>query len=543
MEADLQKKVLPLFHYTLNPGGYLFLGTSETIGDAADRFSVVDSTQAIFRRKEGRGYEPLPHPAGALRERKEDMQQPQRKALPGANIRELAERTILRTYAPPCVLVDENFDILYFHGDTERFLKLPEGEPGFNILKMAREELRYKLTAILQKASAEKTETVSQPIAMTWRDEAMTANVVVRPVSDVSAKEGLLLVIFESLEPKAGKEAAPGGKRAAAKAHGNEPRIEALEHELQSTKEHLHTTIEELETSNEELKSTNEELQSTNEELQSTNEELETSREELQSANEELETVNSELRDKFEALTDANNDLNNLLGSTDVATLFLDDSLNIRRFTAKARELFKLIVTDVGRPITDVATTLEYDNVVDDIKHVLANLGRVEKEVRSKDGRWFILRILPYRTADNVIDGVVVTFPEITEQKRSQTQAKEAKDFAESIIATIHEPLAVLDKSLRVLSVNQSFCDTFKVKQGESEGKLIYELGSRQWDIPELRKLLKEILPKSTEVKDFKVEYDFPSVGRKKMMLNARRLMRGHEGTETILLAMEELGN
>ena len=201
--------------------------------------------------------------------------------------------------------------------------------------------------------------------------------------------------------------------------------MQALEQELQSTKEYLQTTIEELETSNEELKSTNEELQSTNEELQSTNEELETSREELQSTNEELETVNAELQNKVEQLSDANNDLNNLLGATEVATLFLDNDINVKRFTPRAAEIFKLIAADDGRPIGDIVHNLQYDELVDDAKKVLENLGRVEKEVRTKEGNWFFMRILPYRTVDNAIDGVVVTFIDITRQKHLEQRLGE----------------------------------------------------------------------------------------------------------------------
>jgi two-component system CheB/CheR fusion protein len=214
------------------------------------------------------------------------------------------------------------------------------------------------------------------------------------------------------------------GKKKSDEAKKMEPRIAALEQELQSTKEYLQTTIEELETSNEELKSTNEELQSTNEELQSTNEELETSREELQSTNEELETVNNELQNKVEQLSDANNDLNNLLGSTEVATLFLDNDVRIKRFTPGASEIFKLIGADVGRSIGDIVHNLKYEDLLKDVNEVLRNLGRIEKEIQTKNDNWFLMRILPYRTMDNAIDGVAVTFIDITKQKNLEQRLK-----------------------------------------------------------------------------------------------------------------------
>ena len=252
--------------------------------------------------------------------------------------------------------------------------------------------------------------------------DTVPINIVVKPIADPGIKNEFMMVLFESAKPgtaasEKNKQHSPGRQI--------EPRIAALEQELQSTKEYLQTTIEELETSNEEMKSTNEELQSTNEELQSTNEELETSREELQSTNEELETVNNELQNKVEQLSDSNNDLNNLLGSTEIATIFLDTDIRIKRFTPGVADIFKLINTDVGRPISDIVHNLLYDDLLRDIGDILKNLGRIEKEVRSKSGRWYFMRILPYRTVENAVDGVVVTFVDITKQKQAEEKLKD----------------------------------------------------------------------------------------------------------------------
>jgi two-component system CheB/CheR fusion protein len=424
MNTALQKKILPLFHYTLNPGGYMFLGTSETIGEFTDLFTPLDLKWKIFKRKQAAATLGLERTALSLNGLiLEDAKATKRKFEPTpANIRQLAERTILQDYAPPCVLINENFDVLYFSGDTDKFLSMPMGEPTFNLLKIAREDILYKLSTQLRRCLKEKTLIRSKNVMIMHNEDTSSVDITVKPVSDPTLKDEFMMVLFETVE----KPSRTPGKKKKEKPSDEdiEPRVQALEQELKSTKEYLQTTIEELETSNEELKSTNEELQSTNEELQSTNEELETSREELQSTNEELETVNTELQNKVEQLSEANNDLNNLLGATEIATLFLDNDVKVKRFTPKAAKIFKLIPADVGRSISDIVHNLQYDELVDDVQEVLKNLGKIEKEIRTKAGNWYLIRILPYRTVENAIDGVVVTFVDISKQKRLEEQLK-----------------------------------------------------------------------------------------------------------------------
>jgi two-component system CheB/CheR fusion protein len=425
MNTALQKKILPLFHYTLNPDGFLFLGTSETVGEFADLFSSIDLKWKIFKRKQAPATLGLEHAALPLNGLNfEGAKEAKRKfeSTP-ANVRQLAERTILQDYAPPCVLIDDKFDILYFSGDTDRFLSMPTGEPTFNLLKIAREDIRYKLSIQLRRCLKEKTAVKSKNVKIMHNEDVSSVDITIKPVSDPSLKDEFMMVLFEIVERS--PQSQGGKKKEKSSDEDMEPRVQALEQELQSTKEYLQTTIEELETSNEELKSTNEELQSTNEELQSTNEELETSREELQSTNEELETVNTELQNKVEQLSEANNDLNNLLGATEIATLFLDNDVKIKRFTPKAAEIFKLIGGDVGRSISDIVHNLHYEDLAGDVQEVLKNLGKVEKEIRTKEDKWFFMRILPYRTVENAIDGVVVTFIDISQQKRLELRLAE----------------------------------------------------------------------------------------------------------------------
>jgi PAS domain-containing protein len=357
--------------------------------------------------------------------------------------------------------------------------------------------------------------------------------------------QGLLLVVFEDKPfPKEVKSGRTRGRRP----KESPGRIVELEQELQKTREDLQGVIEELEAANEELKLTNEELHSTNEELQSANEEMESSKEELQSLNEELVTVNTELQAKNDELAKANSDMRNLLDSTDIPTIFVDNDLCIKRFTAHAAKVAHLIPADRGRPLSHTVHNLKYEKLLEDAEGVLKTLTYREAEVETKDGHWYLMRIVPYRTIDNVIDGVVISFLDIHEQKmaaeairRLHEAVQQEREYAENIIDTLREPLLVLDRNLRVVSANRSFYKRFHAKAEETAGTFVYELGNRQWDIPRLRELLEKIIPKNTLFEDFEVEHDFPHIGFKKMLLNARRIHHKEGGEELILLAMEDV--
>jgi two-component system CheB/CheR fusion protein len=282
-------------------------------------------------------------------------------------------------------------------------------------------------------------------------------------------------------------------------------------------------------------------LQSTNEELQSTNEEMITSKEELQSLNEELTTLNAEMVSKNDELSEVNNDMKNLLDSMQFPTIFLDNNLKIKRFTPYAMKIANLIQGDVGRPITDIVTNLEYKDLIKDVKDVLRTLVFKETQVQTSDGTWYQMRVIPYRTDNNIIDGVVITFSDITEFKKMTDLMMERTKYAEGIIRTVREPLVVLNSDLRVVSANPAFYRTFQVTPQEVDGQLLYGLGNRQWDIPALRQLLEEILPKNTQVEDFQVVHEFPRIGRKQMLLNARQIVLEDRQTQWILLAIEDV--
>jgi two-component system CheB/CheR fusion protein len=461
MDSVLQKQILPLFHYVLNHEGILFLGTSESIGEFADYFSPVSTKWKVFRRK-GISLDRIEHPALPFYDTSTEFQRiDNKRILTDSNVRQLAESLILQDYAPACVLLNDRREIIYFHGKTDMFLSPPTGEPSFNILKMAREELRYALSTLLHQAIKEKKMVSQRALKIKHGNQNKTINIIIRPLSDKTFLPGLMMVIFEDIVPTA--ESPVKEKKKPSTSKKQDPRIVSLEQELQSTKEYLQTTIEELETSNEELKSTNEELQSTNEELQSTNEEMETSKEELQSTNEELETVNSQLQSKLNELSRSNNDLNNLLASTEIGTIFLDTDLNISRFTPSITRLFSLIQSDIGRPITDITSKTEYQDIVKDSQHVLDTLMLVEKEITTRTNEWFQMRIMPYRTVDNVIDGVVLTFTNITNLKK----AEELRYLA-TVVRDSNDAITVQKLDGTILTWNRGARDIYGYSENEA---------------------------------------------------------------------------
>jgi two-component system CheB/CheR fusion protein len=543
MKPAAQERLLSLFHYALKPGGILLLGSSESITGLNDHFAVMNNKWKIFTRKDVGPGRVLPSEfttitarAGANPGGVTEVMERTRKQL----LSTIFEKTLLTRYAPASVIVNDRGDILYIHGRTGDYLEPAVGQPRLNILEMAREGLRIELPSALRRAATHKGEVVHEGVRVKTNGGFSAVRLTVIKLAEPESLRGLLLVTFET-EPVV-KLPAPAPKSSRRASVSSLPgRLPELERELQYTRETLQSNVEELQTSNEELKSTNEELQSTNEELQSANEELETSKEEMQSLNEELQTVNAQLQGKLDDLAQANDDMQNLLNSTSIATIFLDQKLHIKRFTTEATKLVKLIPSDVGRPIGDLASNLHYDRLHADAAEVLRTLASREKEVQTTDGEWRQVRIHPYRTTENVIDGLVVTFVDINRLKTAELAIQSARAYAENIVATVRDPLIVLDHGLRVVSANRAFYLAFKISARDVERRLIYELAGGQWNIPALRKLLEEILPRNTAFEDFKVEHDFPGLGRKTLLLNARRLTREPGAPEMILLAIEEV--
>ncbi len=355
------------------------------------------------------------------------------------------------------MIIDEKHDVVYFYGSTSKYLSPSPGEASLNLLKMVREDLRFELANAIRRAQVDHKAVQHSGLRTKISGSYQVINLIVRPIAGPSNRR-LLLVVFEDVSFLRVRK----DEHVPSEPHGEtdaQSKIRELEQDLASAKEYLQTTIEELETTNEELKSTNEELQSSNEELQSTNEELETSKEEQQSVNEELITVNSELQQKIEQLSKVNDDMNNLLASTQVGTIFLDTNMNVHRFTPAVTEIINLIQTDVGRPLAHIVSNLTYDHTVADAKEVLNTLVPKTVEVRTKDHRWFLMRTQPYRTTENVIEGIVLTFVEITQQKQRLAEGV----LCENILNTTHEAFLLLDGSLSVVMANNAFYATFAV--------------------------------------------------------------------------------
>ncbi|GFK93125.1 Chemotaxis protein methyltransferase Cher2 [Fundidesulfovibrio magnetotacticus] len=442
LDGDLQKKIIPLFHYALNPGGFLFLGTSETVGEFGDLFSTLERKLKIYQRKgDVLGSHRIPlgqflPPMTAL-----DARRPlgASRGVDTSNLpmRELTEKTLLQQFDPVAALVNGQGVIFYLHGRSGQYLEQPPGEVGVvNILKNAREGLRRDLATALHKAVQTREVVQFSGLRVKTNGDFTSVNLTIRPVMTGTGgvtESPLFLVILEQSQSPANEQEGISTPQAL-EADGIlgstvDERITSLKQELRAKEEYLQTTNEELETSNEELKSSNEEMQSVNEELQSTNEELETSKEELQSVNEELATVNSELQTKVADLSRANNDMNNLLAGTGIATIFVDHKLHILRFTPAATQIINLILSDVGRPVRHIVSNLVgYDSLVADAQAVLDSLTPKETEVQTLEGKWYTMRIRPYRTLDNVIEGVVITFFDITEMKKSQDLLAQAND-------------------------------------------------------------------------------------------------------------------
>ncbi len=447
MDPLLQKKMLGMFYYSINNEGILILGSSETLGTQNHLFSEVDSKLKIYKRSfSDQVTELLDFPSSFSRSNQVNIETPV-SAKSVFNIQTIADQLLLKHFSPSGVLVNENGDIIYISGHTGKYLEPAVGKANLNIFAMLREGLREEFPVAFRKALMKKETVVLHDIKVGTNGDSHAINVTIKWIDKPESLFGTVLIIFADvhetdnvrLPDKKGKKGLTG------------KRLSALEKELQHTREEMQSTMEEMQTSQEELKSTNEELQSANEELQSTNEELTTSKEEMQSLNEELQTVNAELQSKVDEFSRVNNDMKNLLNSTDIATLFLDKELNIRRYTNQATMIFKLIKSDIGRRFTDQVSDLIYPELADDAMEVLRTLVFIQKQIPTRDGRWFFIRIMPYRTLDDRIEGLVITFINISDLKQAEIKLHEKEQINRLLINSSSDIIIELSADLNIL--------------------------------------------------------------------------------------------
>jgi two-component system, chemotaxis family, CheB/CheR fusion protein len=552
--AALQKKILPTFHYGLNPWGFLMLGTSETTGELSDLFAPVHKKHKIYSRKLVPARLSLDLIANTYpTESPNPVSRYNAAAWSDLDLQKEADQIVLDWYAPVGVVINNDLEILHFRGQTSPYLESASGRASHNLLKMAKEDLKLELRTAIYQAKQQELSVRKEGVQIRENEQIRPISLEVIPLKARSAGEHYFLVLFEeatsaissqSTGAHSARDQFAGAKETEPwrekQTHDNYQEIARLNQELANTKEYLRSIIEEQETTNQDLRAANEEILSSNEEFQSSNEELETAKEEIQATNEELNTINDELHLRNLELTQVSSDLQNFISSTNIPILMLGSDLRIRRFTARAQSILHLIPEDVGRPFRDIRSTLNVPDLESQILEVMNTLAIKEQEVQDQEGHWYHLRIRPYRTIDNRIDGAMLMLMDIDALKRGMEQLEYSRNYAQAIVETVREPLIVLDSNLQVLTANQSFYQTFQVAAAETEQQVIFELGNGQWNIPQLRQLLIEILPDHTQLQDFEVEHDFEQIGHKIMLLNARTMDQA-EGGKSILLAIEDI--
>ncbi len=489
LTTELQKKIIPVFHYSINPNGIMFMGPAETIGGFTDMFRALDPKWKLFERREGELTSRITDfpfhisRAQAKTVRLEDSP----SLLSKRTAEDTFNKILLENFTPASVLINDKGDILYSSGKTGRYLELPGGEAVMNIHKMAKEDLRYVLGNIIHQARSQKGLAEITDIRLKEDGQSRSLNLKACLLQETSL-QGLILIIIED------KGLVKKVSRNSAKTAQDVKIVQELEKELVYTKQQLSSTVEQMETSLEELKSTNEELQSTNEELQSTNEESLTTKEEMQSLNEELMTINVQYQSKAEELTRINNDMKNLLDATEIGTIFLDNNMEILRFTPQVRKLFNLIPSDIGRPIMHIAFNFDHPGLETDIRKVIEKLTTIEIEIKTKTDEWYRLRVIPYRTMDNFISGAVLTFTLITSYKRMEYRQRGLQKYAGSAINTLLEAALLLDSDMNIIAANQKALKLFRVKESAVNNLSFTEFISEHGSIDNFGELVQKCL-------------------------------------------------
>jgi two-component system CheB/CheR fusion protein len=479
METELQKKLMLLFNYSLNAGGIMVLGLSETYNNQSEGFNEIDSRLKIFQRTAAPLLSEFSNFPSAFKHQTIELPDVNTASKVVENVQSLADQILLQRFTPASVLINEKGDIIYMTGRIGKYLEPVAGKANWNIYVMAREGLRNELPGALRRAMQNFDEVILRNIKVGTNGGTLVIDVTVQRIESQNSLKNMIILVFDDITAKVAHETLKTGKQSTT---GN---INVLEMQLQRSREDLQGMREEMQTSQEELKSTNEELQSTNEELQSTNEELTTSKEEMQSLNEELQTVNVELQSRVRDLVQANSDTKNLLNSFDVATLFLDKELNIRRFTNQVTKIFKLRKTDIGRPFTDLASNLQFSDIDNHARQVLETLVTFETELTTNNESWYNMRILPYRTTDDRIDGLVITFTDITIAKKLEIEVKKNNDILaisetryRNLFGMAKDGILILDAETgKIMDVNPFLIELLGYSKEQFIEKSIWQIG------------------------------------------------------------------
>ncbi len=541
--SQLQKQLIPTFHYALRQDGFLLLGSSETIREFSDLFGLVDRKHKIYSKIGSTPRRALVETGPRLLVH--DFPSEPRVQLSGENFSEVelqrtADRIILARYGPPGVIVNDKLEILQSRGHTSAFLELAVGAASLHLGRMIRETIAPQVTAAVKRAIEHDLPVQVEELNLREDGQQYELTLEVLPMHNLSSRTKCYLVLFVPSLSRSGVSMPSTVQSLREPNEDEDPLISYLQHELSSTKLHLQSLFEERDTRSQELVSANEEIQSANEELQSTNEELETTKEELQSSNEELQTVNDELQNRNSVLTQASNDLSNLLNSVNLPVLMLSNEFNIRHFTPQTQRLMNVRVTDVGRPFSDIRLNLNIDNLEPLFTEVLDTLGAREIEVQDRDGRWYLLRVRPYRTTENKIDGLVVMLVDIDQVRRTQQELLEARDFARSIIEGIPLPLAVIDSEFRIRSTNEAFCALANSSAGTLERRSLPDLAARLWGMAEpLGSALRGLRDNAKQGRSFEIEHKTSGESPKVFLIRGRVLKS--DGEQFLLVTFEDV--
>ena len=549
----LQKQVLQIFHYSINATGFLVLGSAESPGETSELFAPVDKKCKIYTKKLLSTKLRFDFIANKYPIDKMIAGKKVNSEVTNSNaIQQEADRIILEKYGSSSVVINNDLDIILFRGDTSLYLRPAPGKPNSNILKMAREGLILDLRTAIHNAKKQKISVKKLGLQIKDKSNYKTCNLEVIPFSVNSVEECYFLVVFEEVNINttnliSDHLTSPQTRTLIDQATENyeiiqlKQELAIAKEDLNTTKEYLQSIIEEQELTNQELKAANEEIQSSNEEFQGTNEELETAKEELQATNEELNTINEELRHRNLESSQLNNDLINLINNVNLPIIMLSKDLSIRRFTRKANQILNLLPTDIGRPLNNIQLNIDVPDLEKIIREVIDTSIIFEQEIQNFKSHWYNLRILPYKTIENEIDGAVLILIDIDALKQSAEQLKAARNYSEGIVRTVRQPLLVMDAELRVITANVAFYNTFEVPPNQVENKLFTEIQQGAWNLTDLQSKLSKVISENQELIDFEISHEFGRMKVKTMLLNAWAISKSPTDNTLILLAIVDI--